>query len=137
MSKYCVCLLKPLTLIVSMDWRFEVTLISALVCVWSYIKLVFFHGWGHQVSGVTIYNFYWGLLLHAKRVLLNMAYSTHALWSEPRKNYFGFFWFISFIMQIEMQIRVIFSNLVKKNLKKSWFIFQNWCDSIWYSVKLQ
>ena len=27
--KYCVCLLQPLTLIVSMDWRFEVILISA------------------------------------------------------------------------------------------------------------
>ena len=29
MSKYYVCLLQPLTLIVSMDWRFEVILISA------------------------------------------------------------------------------------------------------------
>ena len=35
MSKYCVCLLKPLTIIVSMDWRFEVILISA-GCGWAY-----------------------------------------------------------------------------------------------------
>ena len=57
------------------------------------------------------------------------------IWAE--KKLFWVFWFISFIMQIEMQNRVIFSNLVKKFWKKSWFILQNWCDSIWYWVKLQ
>ena len=57
------------------------------------------------------------------------------IWLEQKL--FWVFWFISFIMQIEMQNRVIFSNIYKIFFHKSWFVLQNWCDSIWYWVKLQ
>ena len=72
MSKYHMCLLQPLTLIVSMDWRFEVILISAGCVNFITLKNCTFWSWdrvGRKNSFLIISRIWLPLLLRATKVV--------------------------------------------------------------------